>query len=176
MELRPELILTTVIKSLGDNVIPAIDPDNAPARQQAQLSIALLEILKSRLPLMYRYDRHDLKSFVELGETLASSGSNKEATRNIERLCSEARELLGRARADPGEMLERSKDLRRAISVYVDDVRETGDEHTALKVDRIVVASAEELTLRERAWMLPFGFEADPAIVPDLETLLDPVR
>ena len=70
MELRPELILTTVIKSLGDNVIPAIDPDNAPARQQAQLSIALLEILKSRLPLMYRYDRHDLKSFVELGKLL----------------------------------------------------------------------------------------------------------
>jgi hypothetical protein len=48
MEIRPELILRAVIKSLRDNVVPAVNAADAPAVQQLALSVSLLEILEKR--------------------------------------------------------------------------------------------------------------------------------
>jgi hypothetical protein len=176
MELRPELIIQTVIKSLSDNVIHAIDKDDAPAKQQAQLSIALLEILRKRLPIMYRYDRHDLKHFVELAQQLIQDDDDNRRSEELQKICDDANAVLDRARAEPSELLESGKLIRSAIGNFIDDVRDEGDLDRTKRVDQLIVQSAEELTRRERSWMLPFGFEADASVIPELESLLEPAN
>ena len=173
MELRPELVITAVIKSLRDNVFSAIDPQNMPALQQAQLSIALLEIVQTRMLLMYRYDRHDLSHLVELAHEIAEKYLDADEAEEMRKSCRRAQEVLDRAKADPSELIETVRSIRGNISNAVRSSHSKSDKVRAL--EKLVVQSAAEMTLRERSWAAPFGFEADPGAVPEIETLLDPV-
>ena len=51
MELRPSLQVKIVLKALTDVVLPAVDPNNKLAQEQARLCIGTLQIMASRLPL-----------------------------------------------------------------------------------------------------------------------------
>lgn len=170
MEHRPEMILQAVVKSLRDNVVPAVDAENAPAQQQLAIGIALIEIVLSRIPLMYRYDRQDLTKLAELAETLlATDAPRGEALRaQVDR----AADVLARARADPGELAATIAALRDGIGRFATIEQARGDADRVRAVRKAIVASAGEMILRERAWVAPFGFEADPQAIPPIETLL----
>ncbi|MCK9285355.1 MAG: hypothetical protein M0P39_13860, partial [Rhodocyclaceae bacterium] len=60
MDLRPALQVQTVIKAMTDVVLPAVDPNNKLAQEQARLVIGMLHLVMQRQPLMYRYDRDEL--------------------------------------------------------------------------------------------------------------------
>src|SRR5690606_9798000 len=53
--------LAAVIKSLGDNVLPAVDNSNPLAGEQIRLCLATLGLIKKRLPDLHRYQRHELE-------------------------------------------------------------------------------------------------------------------
>ena len=57
-----EVQLQAVIKSLKDNVLPAIDAENALAQQQIQLSLATLGIALEHMPLVHSVARKDIES------------------------------------------------------------------------------------------------------------------
>jgi hypothetical protein len=72
MELRPAFLLQTIVKAMSDVILPAVDPNNKLAQEQARLVIGMLNLVSSRLPLMYRYDRDELSRFLALASTLQS--------------------------------------------------------------------------------------------------------
>ena len=53
MDIRPALQIQTVIKTLTDVVLPAVDPSNKLAIEQARLAIGTLNIVLQRQALMY---------------------------------------------------------------------------------------------------------------------------
>ena len=124
--------------------------------------------------MIYRYDRHDLARFVELAWNLVQIGG-KNAT-SLAQLCMKAKEVLARARAEPSELDDMRREIRAAISDAVAQAETTGGGTKTKAIDRAIVTSAAELVMRERAWVVPFGFEAEPTAIADIEQLLDPVN
>ena len=50
MDLRPSLQVQTVIKAMTDVVLPAVDPNNKLAQEQARLVIGMLHLVAQRQP------------------------------------------------------------------------------------------------------------------------------
>jgi hypothetical protein len=179
MELRPAIMLQSVAKSLTDIIIPAVDPDNKLAQEQSRLILGLVQLAASQLPLLYRYDRHELDRLVKLADALTalpSSGTaTTEAQAALETLGANAADVLDRARAEPSELDDSIHALRSAIGALVQATQADGNRAAAAQARAVVLAAAKEQLERERAWVVRFGFEADPSEVAPIETLLDPV-
>lgn len=179
MELRPQLMLQSVAKSLTDIIIPAVDPNNKLAQEQSRLILGLVQIVISRLPLMYRYDRHELERFVALANTLTAESYHgdlaTQAAARLDAVKASSADVLDRARAEPSELEGAVLELRAAISALIRGAHAADDSVSAEAVREHVFKAAKEQLDRERAWVLPYGFEADPSVVASIESLLDPV-
>jgi hypothetical protein len=172
-------LLQSVVKSLTDIVMPAVDPNNKLAQEQVRLILGLVQITMNRLPLMYRYDRHEITRFNELADRLIGQSYRSEPARQAaERLGAvkaQSLDVLERARAEPAELEDTVMALSTAISDLMRAVHAEGDRSQSRQVRGHIFAAGKEQLDRERAWSLPFGFEADPGMVKPIETLLDPV-
>jgi hypothetical protein len=179
MEMRPQLMLQAVTKSLIDIVIPAVSPDNKLAQEQSRLILGILQILMTRLPLAYRYDRTELDRLVALAGTLTAEGYDgslsQEAARQLDAAKATGLDVLDRARAEPAELEDTVRAMRTAVAELIRAVHGDGEGPRAEAVRDIVFKASKEQLDRERAWVVPYGFEADASVVPPLETVLAPV-
>ena len=173
MELRATFQIPTLIKALTDVVLPAVDPNNKLAQEQAQLIIGSLHLIAQRLPLQYRYDRHELERFLELARQLereAVGSPELEAAASALASCvATGSDVLLRAGADPGEIESGNLALRESIGLVV----QAAPSHEARRkaIESAVMAHSKELLLRERAWLAMQGWEGKDA-VPAVESLI----
>lgn len=176
MDIRPEFQLQTVIKAMTDVIVPALDASNKLAQEQAQLSIGVLNIVVQRLHLLYRYDKDELARSLVLASTLAEQTAGlPEASRALHALAGSVEhgaDVLDRARADPEELREANVDLRDKVGALLTAVYSATDANGLQHVSAMVTAHAKEQLLRERAWLIQQGWEADPSSVPPIESLL----
>ena len=70
MDLRAPLQLKSMIKSMSDVVLPAIDPGNRMAQEQAQLILGMMHLMALRLPLQFHYDLDELRRYLGLAQEL----------------------------------------------------------------------------------------------------------
>ena len=70
MQLRYEIALAAMMKSMTDVVIPAVDGKNDLAVQQANLVVGLLNLLAQQLPQQFRFDRDELQRLLVAREVL----------------------------------------------------------------------------------------------------------
>ena len=176
MDLRPALQVQTVIKAMTDVILPAVDPTNKLAQEQARLVIGMLHLVLQRQPLMYRYDRDELSRFLALADTLQSQARDlpgaKEALHALANSVESGEDVLDRARAEPSELEMANFDLREKIGALITAIY-AGTETGKLKhISDIVTAHAKEQLLRERSWLIGQGWEADPKSIPAIETLI----
>jgi hypothetical protein len=178
MELRPGFQIKTVIKAMTDVILPAVDPANKLALEQGQLVIGMLTLVMQSLPLLYRYDKDELSRFLTLAETLQSGTSDAAAMADVRRALAESAangaEVLARALAEPSELETANLDLREKIGALVTAIYADSDaaSHAVKQINSAVLAHAKDQLLRERAYVLMQGWEADPKSVPALETLI----
>ena len=177
MELRPAFQIPALIKSLTDVVLPAVDPANKLAQEQGQLIVGMLALIAQRLPLQYRYDRHELGSFMTLAGELASHGAAiAEASAALAALADEvdrARALLAHAGAEPPELEAASQRLREQIGEVITAAATAPDSAALKALNRAVLSHAEALLLRERSWLAMQGWEGPaPTHLPAIETLI----
>ena len=158
MQIRPDIALQAVLKSLHDVVLPAVDADNKLAQEQAQLVVGLLTLVAQRLPLQFRYDVDELTRLLALARTLGLDSAAQD-------------DVLRRAGAGPDEVVAAVGALRAAIGDHIDTL---GQGDAAARA--AVLAAAREQHLRERSWLSMQGWEVDPATVPAIETLIGPAR
>ena len=172
MQLRPEIQIQSMIKAMTEVVLPAVDPANELAVQQAQLVVGHLSIFAQRLPLQYRYDRDALERLVKLASDLKAAGTEDAALRDA---MVNGRDVLVRAKADPAELIASARALTEAMDTPIRKAFVEGSEQTQAQVEKIVLAISKEQLLRDRAWLIMQGWEPDPASVPAIDTLLAPV-
>lgn len=176
MDLRPALQVQTVIKAMTDVVLPAVDPDNKLAQEQARLVIGMLHLVAQRQPLMYRYDRDELSRFLALADTLQAEAKSlpgaAEALHALTTATDVGADVLDRAQAEPSELEMANFELREKIGALITAIY-AGTETGKLKhISAIVTAHAKEQLLRERSWLIAQGWEADPKAIPAIETLI----
>ena len=154
MDLRPALQIQTVIKAMTDVVLPAVDPNNKLAQEQARLVIGMLHLVAQRQPLMYRYDRDELSRFLALAETLEDQAKDlpgaKEALHALANSVEAGEDVLDRARAEPSELENANFDLREKIGALITAIYSAGDVAKLKHISTTVTAHAKEQLLRER--------------------------
>jgi hypothetical protein len=81
-------------------------------------------------------------------------------------------DVLGRARADPAEVLEAVRRLRSAAVQAVQAAHLDGSEGTRTSIASTVLSLSKSQLLRDRSWLLLQGWEPDPKSVPVIDDLL----
>lgn len=176
MQMRPEIQISSIIKALSDVVMPAIDPANNLALEQSQLILGLLQLLRSQLPVQFRFDRDELRRLSVCASTLGAAASQAPAVRaaidELSRSNAAAGLVLERCALDPAVLTASVRELRSAVGALVTAAAGTDEQDLQLWIEKIVLAMSKEQLLRDRTLMKAQGFEPDPAALPDLATLL----
>lgn len=176
MQLRPQLQIQSILKAMADVVLPAVDPNNKLAQEQARLIMGTLSLMARQLPLQFRFDCDELARLVEFArelEQLAQGGKGTTAANSALAADTErASSLLNRAKAGPEEIEQAVRDLRSATGAVVTQVYRDGDAASQERVEKAVLAVSKEQLLRDRSLLLSQGWEPDPEAVPAIESLL----
>jgi PIN domain nuclease of toxin-antitoxin system len=160
-----EVQLQSVIKSLKDNVLPAVDAENELAQQQIQLSMATLGIVQEHLPLVHSVVRKDMISHVELAEALLELATESEPKARLQQSTTEARTALNDASLGFVQLQQQARELRDEIGLFISDHAQSS---AADAIERRVLAASKSLLDLGRAWNKPMGFEPDPKAVTEL--------
>lgn len=175
MQLRYDVQLRAMIKSLSDVVLPAVDEHNQLAREQIQVTIGMLSLMAERLPLQFRYDCDELQRLIEFAATLSAQAvapADDHERAALRSVADDAKSILAGAQAGPNKVLGAIRRLRAASAAVVTASYRDGTPEQRKALTQVVTAHAEAQLLRERAWVLPQGWEADPAGVTAIEELL----
>jgi hypothetical protein len=174
MQLRPLLQIQTIIKAMREDIIPALDQTNQLAMQSAHLTIGTLALIAQHLPLEYRYDCDELARLIDcaksLGAYLKAEGAT--AAAELDEAGRVGSDVLSRARAEPGEIVDAVRRLRAASAKAVTMVYEAGSEAAQAAVKKTVLSMSKQQLLRDRSWLLMQGWEPDPKSIPGTAELL----
>ena len=176
MQSRPDVQIQSILKAMADVVLPAVDPNNKLAQEQARLCMGLLGVMARQLPLQYRFDCDELARLsayaAELQRMARGGEQTTAALAALGKQAGEADALLERARVSPQAVLDAVRGLREATGSLIPSVYRDGDAAAQDRVQRATRAMSKEQLLRDRSWVLAQGWEADPKAVPPIEELL----
>lgn len=168
-----ENTLRAAIKSLRDAVAPALDPADSQAGEQLRLTIDFLEFLRTRLYDIHARHRYELRHQVDVALAVQEDAEGVSA-----RAAAELRDALRLATRVHGEVDAHTEELRGASQSLWGAVRgviraaRDAPADVRERISLTVIEGVQPLVELESAWHLPFGFEPDPAVVPQLSTLL----
>lgn len=178
MELRADFLLNNALKAMTDTVLPAIDPNNKLAIEQAQLIAASISLVTQRLPLEFRYACDELNRYIELAKKLhdlckANDGEadSQALAKVLASSINHNEQILSRTLVDPQEIQQRNHALRQTVSSAITDISAFSNTDLQKKLHTIVDTHAERELLLERAWLAPQGWEAGNDM-PDICELL----
>lgn len=176
MQMRPAIQLQSMMKSMTDVVMPALDPNNKLAQEQARLILGMLNLMSKQLPLQFRFDCDELTrltAFASELQTLAAGGEQTQsALAELKRAQQDGQALLDRARVAPDAIEHAVRDLRAATGAVVTGVYRDGEPRAQAQVEVAVLAMSKAQLLRDRAFVASQGWEPDPKALPAIETLL----
>ena len=179
MEVRPEIQIQAMIKAMVDVVLPAVDPEQKMAQEQARLVIGTLGLIASRLPVAYRFDRDQLDRYVSLSRELVAldqAEGGGQTVSKLESLAERGADVLQRARAEPAELESTVFDLRAEVSSLLQSLHKSSSPEKWNKVNRLILDASRMEIDRERALVVAMGFEPKPGSIPPIESLLPPVN
>lgn len=171
MELRPEFLLPAIAKTLRDVVQPAVDVTNGVAQEQLKLAIGFIDVLANQLPLFFAFDVDELRRHLDLADALADL-LGAEYRQNA--VMAEARQLLGASASDPAAIVIACRALRRVTALMIEQGHDRCDPSLSLAISCTANAFAKVQLNRERAWVLPMGFESGADPIPDIKGQLAP--
>jgi len=162
--------LIGMCSALREIVRPGVQGDNPLAMQELAMVIRYLEFLETRIELLHDRSVFELRTAKTLARGIVETdlvGAAPGLAGAVDR----AAELL----ASPGATIDELRTATDAVEVAVTDVLEnvyaSGDPRVR-DLERLVIASAGDSTVFERAWYMPLGMDHFADEVPALETLL----
>ncbi len=171
MQLRDDLCLDSAMRTLTDIVRPAVDADDVHAREQLEVVIGLLSLMRERQALAWRYDLDELARLLEFSRALAALDA-RGVDGPLRTLATLGAEVLSRAQAGPDEVRQASRALREASGALAAALYAESEPELRARVQRLVLDNAAEQITRERAWFAPQGWELDPTALPRIDELL----
>jgi len=160
-----ELRIQNLIKALSQVVLPAIDPGNALAREQAQLVIGHLQLIAVQWDKALPFEAQSLAALRELGQRLASAAEGGSATVQA---AAQLREALA-VREDGAALGSAIDSLIRAASA-------DGAAGFRAQLDQAVLEHGALQAWRERVWFAGNGLDPDPSALPSIDEMLGGAR
>jgi len=164
MDVRPDLQIQAMLTAMRDVIVPAVDPDNKLAQEQAHLVIGTLQLIARRQSIAYQYDCDELQRYVRFAETLsicAGAEADPELAMALSQSAASGSSLLERPRVPPSEIEAAIFDLRALTGELIQNVWSCGAKSTRKALfDEVLAMSRSELD-RELAMVVDMGFQTD---------------
>lgn len=177
MDLRAPLQLQSMIKSMTDVVLPAIDAENQMAQEQAQLIVGMMHLMAARLPMQFHYDLDELQRYLDLSQKILVLAEGGESTSDemaaLQTLTEHGTKVVAGAQASPSDLELAVTNLRNQISSLVNALWQDGEQSSRSEVGRLIVEVSKAQIMRERSWFAPQGWDADPSLLPPIEELIN---
>lgn len=171
MQMRADIQIRSMIKAMKDTVLPALDPENKLAQEQARLVLGMLALMRRQLPIQFRFDCDELERLIDLSQALRALDIDP---MDEELIGEEAHALnvLDGARSNPADVLASIRHLRCVIGQRVTRLYALADSESRARLKELVVNVSREQLLRDRSLLLQQGWEPEPDALPAIETLL----
>ena len=156
-----ELRFKTMIRALTEVIIPALDPANALAQEQARLLVGHLHAALLQLPHVTQVTQLEETSLNALAMSLITASAGGPLTR------------AATERVQSALAAEDHSSLTHAIEALIADSAADGCAEFLDASRRAVLAHAKTATVLGRSWFKPMGFDSDPASLPAISTLLN---
>jgi hypothetical protein len=164
--------IDSMIQTMADIVIPAIGADSSLARDQAQLVMAHLLLIKTQLPYADRFDADELSSAVELARKLIEIAKGGAETQDGAARLAQA--VDGAEGVDPAVRHMAYRAVCAASEDLVRAGRLDGDAATVIETAAAVRDHARRKVERDRIWFRDSGFDAEKDSLPPLSSLFEP--
>lgn len=168
MQLRSDLIVQAISRTLTHTVMPALDAKDSGAREQLGIAIGLLQFLSLRMAREFSFDRHELAGLVELSKQLQAIGPDED----LAQLTKRAGDVIARAQALPSDLRAVAHELRAAIAADCEVLYGSSEEGVRARCTQVVLEHARGALAVERSWLEPVGFERGAEALPPLAELL----
>lgn len=169
MELRPEYLLPVIAKTLQDVVLPVLDEHQQVAQEQLKLAIGFLNIMAQNGPMQFAFDVDELRRLTTLAKALIDAVGGSAASTAAIAAAKAAGEGTGVA---PAEIVAATRQLRIGVSELIEQGHARGDKALDATISGLVNAFSRVQLDRERAWVLPMGFENGQDAVPSIASQL----
>lgn len=169
MELRPEYLLPVIAKTLQDVVLPVLDSHQQVAQEQLKLAIGFLNIMAQNGPMQFAFDVDELRRLTDHADALAQAVGGNDASNFAIAAAKAAGEAVG---IDPAEIVAATRQLRLGVSDMIDQGHAKGDKTLDATIASLVNDFSQIQLNRERAWVLPMGFENGQDAVPSIASQL----
>lgn len=159
-----EVRLSSMRRALVTVIMPAIDPDNQLAQEQAALMLAHIGMLEAQWDKLEDYARLCVHDLVEVSGRIDAAGG-------AETLAAAAA-LATLAETPParGEVAYRA--LSEALEELVRAVDRDGDADFRRTLHREVLLHGNRQATRDRVWFAACGFDVNTADLPSIEELI----
>lgn len=170
MELRPEYLLPVIAKTLQDVVLPVLDEHQQVAQEQLKLAIGFLNILAQNGPMQYAFDVDELRRLIEHAKALTAVVGEIAVSESATTAAQATYEAAG---IDPAEIVVASRQVRQAIAELIEAGHAKGNAMLDATISGLVNVFSRVQLDRDRAWVLPMGFEGgdEHAVVPIAQQL-----
>lgn len=169
MELRPEYLLPVIAKTLQDVVLPVLDSHQQVAQEQLKLAIGFLNIMAQNGPMQFAFDVDELRRLTNHADALAQAVGSNDASNSAIAAAKAAGDAVG---IDPVEIVAATRQLRLGVSDMIDQGHAKGDKTLDATIASLVNDFSQIQLNRERAWVLPMGFENGQDAVPSIASQL----
>ena len=159
--------IDSMVQAMDDIVLPSIDENNNLAREQAQLVIAHLNLLKKQFAHADAFDRIEMANAVQLGRQLLEL-TTADAGVAGDRPVLEAAINAGQALPDRQGAL---RAVNGATEAFIRALRQRGERRSIDAMTRAVLALSQEQSRRNLVWFASNGFDADRDSLPSIESM-----
>ena len=156
-----ELRIRTMIRALNEIIMPAIDQNNALAREQAGLLVGHLHVLLMHEGREQRIGEVERCSLVGLADALLENSDGGDATAAATK---RLRDLPDDVDIDT---------LSHAVEALIIEAGVDGSDGFKRACDRLVIEHAREDMQRSRVWFKAMGFDHDPNALPGIDSLFE---
>ncbi len=168
------ITLTAAAKAMEDTVLPALaDAGQRQALEQAHLVWDAITFCRDRVDLIAERRRTEATDLSALVGTLVQLDSVRGL--RVHAALEHTHRLSLKRLHDAGTTAEELADLIRhlgeELTIVLEQVDST-DGQTRSEVERLILEHALRRLELDRSWLLPMGFDPEPAGVRDLRTLL----
>jgi hypothetical protein len=169
MELRPEYLLPVIAKTLQDVVLPVLDEHQQVAQEQLKLAIGFLNIMAQNGAMQFAFDVDELHRMTDHAKALCEAVGGGPASQTAIAAAQVTRDAVG---IDPAEIVAATGQLRFGVTELIEQGHAKGDAALTAVIGKLVNEFSHTQLNRERAWVLPMGFENGHDAVPTIASQL----
>lgn len=144
--------LASIVRALTEVVLPHLPAEASLAREQVQLAVGHLQILRSQLDAIPDFEREELADAIAVGRALADAAAEAAGP-----AAAALRTMI--AAADGRDVRGQRRGIHAGVDRVIRDVWASGGAAAKASLTDIILSHERDRAQKDRRWFLPYGFD-----------------